>query len=185
MSDPPKISKAIAYRKIAKNRRLLGGTQLMEGSTHYLLIRVGMGEDIYRRYYYREIEAVSLQRSWQNVILLGLLTLLLLLPAAGFLIAMLPLDEPELIVATLAFGLPALVTLIAFISTWILGGSAKFFIRTHVSEEQLATMSWKKAQRVVANLKAQIASCQAPLSPEKFSLQLARHRQQYFERPTA
>lgn len=157
----------------------------MEGATHYLLIKMGMGEDFYRRFYYRDIESASLQRSWRKVVGLGILTGLLALPTIGFWIGMRTSQDASLIAFVILFGLPTVTSLILFLVAWAQGGSGKLNIRTHVTEEQIASMSWRKARRIMATLQTKIANSQAPLTPEAFDHQLANHRNRYFNQSSS
>jgi len=167
-------TKPITYRKLATNRRFLGGHRLMEGSTHLLLSMMGIGEDRYRRFYYRDIEAIYYTRSWATTITHGILAGILLIPTA--LILFIPSDtgDPSTFFLILLPGLPFLVMAIAFLSGLVNGGHARLGIRTRVAEETLVTMPHRKAVEAIARIRDRVREEQPDIPPETMSARLAQ-----------
>lgn len=167
-------TKPITYRKLATNRRFLGGHQLMEGSTHLLLSIMGIGEDRYRRFYYRDIEAIFYTRTWANTIVHGILAGILLIPTLFILFIPSDQGDPSLFFLIFLPGLPFLVMAIAFLSGLVNGGQARLGIRTRVAEETLVTMSHRKAMEAIARIRDRIREEQPAIPPETMAARLAQ-----------
>ncbi len=173
MKKSESSQRRIHYQKLATSRQFLAGSKLLEGPTHYLLTQHGIGEDQFRRFYYRDIEAVMLRRNWTQPILLGVLAVLFGLPSVGGTAVLLAMGESMPWLPAVIFGPFVVILLIAIVAMVWQGGHAKLGIRTRVSETWLATLPWKQALKAVNRLQERVAADQPPMSPEAFAAALA------------
>jgi hypothetical protein len=123
---------------------LFGVRRLWQGPDHLLWVETIMGQEHYRRFYYKDIQAVVLQRTshhhYWNV-LWGVLSLL-----SG----LVTLAAPDLIYVGAVLTVFFLVTLAI---NWFLGPACTIYLQTAVQLQQITLGRLRKAQRVMDRLK--------------------------------
>jgi len=149
-----------AYRRLpGRSFSLLHGDTAWIGEDHVLAVRAQPGSDAYRRFYFRDIEAIIVRptsaRLWTNVVLLGLTAImalygLVLVSSAGM------FRE-----TTIEFGLGAVVPLVLIVINFVRGPTCELRIQTAVQSERVMALSRSaKAWQAVEVLRPLILQAQ-------------------------
>lgn len=146
------------YRRLPGRYWGLGyGTSLWEAEDHLLLVRWIVVTESYNRFYYRDIQAISVctTNAWiYKGILLGL-------GAIGF-GALSTLGDGVLVWLT---GVPAALLLIFTVLNFLAGPSCKTTIQTAVQTQTISSLHRrKKAQAVIERVRTKIDSVQTERS---------------------
>jgi hypothetical protein len=139
------------------------------GEDHLLMVKVNGYTETYKRFYYRDIQALITQRTKDgmivNIVLGSCLFLALICALASETI------EVRVVFLVLA-GIMGLITLINVLS----GTSCKCFVRTAVQVEQLPPLNrLRRARKAIDRLRPLITDAQGgELSPQMISEQLQK-----------
>jgi len=154
-SSPAKVT---SFKKLCSGRTSFARIKLYEGPTYLLHVQAALGEERYRRLYYRDIEALFIVRSWGVTIALGVVLLLAGIPT---LIGMgLMIKEGVDSTGIILVGIPSFGILMGLAVNLFGGGTGKIGIRTPVSEELVVNTSYGKAKKLVAKIRAMALSSQ-------------------------
>lgn len=162
-STPP------TYRRLpGRGAGLASYTRLYEAPDHLLQVTSTGWSESYKRFFYRDIQMVTLRRTRHlNVYtgVLGGLTLLFALPGG---LAVQANGGPAAF-----FFVMAGIFLVAMIVNLLLGPTCACYLHTAVQTERLASVSRvRRARRLLARLKLLVESAQGQLGPEQLSARL-------------
>ena len=139
-------------------------TSLWLGADHLLFVESNGYTEAYKRFYFRDIQALVVQKTQKAAIINAVLAipLVLILPFA--------LGTQALGLKIFLFSLAGLFALILLVNL-LLGRTCRCFLRTAVQIEQLPPLDrLGRAQKVFARLRPLIAAAQGgELSPETIS----------------
>lgn len=143
------------YRRLPGRSSGLGyGTSLWEGDDHLLLVKWIAISESYRRFYFRDIQAITIcsTRTWiVKGTLFGVLGLLLALPAV--------------LTGSSVLGLPAAGSIVASAWSFWRGPTCKTVIQTAIQSEPIRSLHRRNdARKVIARLREKIAAAQ-PATP--------------------
>jgi len=146
-------------------------TSLWLGRDHLLFVESNGYTETYKRFYFRDIQALIVQRTRLFTVVNLVLTIFFVLALAPALVAQATGMGIFLFSAAGFFGLPLLINILR-------GRTCRCFLRTAVQIEQLPPLSRvRRAQKVFARIRPLIAAAQGgELSPEMIS---ARMREQF------
>lgn len=149
----------VACRRLA-GRRWFSGQSLYATDEFLLCVNGGVFQETYRRFYYRDIQAILLRRSGSNSGLIVLSTILLVLSAvaaANSLMSPAPLSVPIFWLTVAALSAVGL--------TWSLvsQGQCVCYIQTPVSIQRLPVTNVRAAKRLMSELSPHIEAAQAAL----------------------
>ena len=142
---------------------LLGPKSLWLGNDHLLLVESTGYTESYRRFYYRDIQAVVAERSAQRAfinVMLGLLILVIL--GVGFAVAeSVSYDESDAHIVWMVFGSLAFVVALAAVIQSLLGPCCRTTIVTSVQTCRLPSIvRVRHVNRLLAELSPRIAEIQ-------------------------
>ena len=158
------------YRRLTRTRprsgfsvAIVGRSSLWLGKDHLLLVDTTGFTESYKRFYFRDIQAISFYRTnrwniWSGV--LGGMAGLCLLGglATG--------DRVGLI----TFGIIAGIFTVALIVNLLFGPSCRCYLRTAVQSEELSSVSRVgKARKVLDQIRPLIVAAQGQLAPEEIA----------------
>jgi hypothetical protein len=142
-------------------------TSLWLGSDHLLCVDTSGYTETYKRFYFRDIQAVTLGHSKRRMIwnfVLGFLAFPCLAGLVAELLSKSGVDRG----AILAWSVPALVFAVPLVINNLLGPACVCYLRTAVQVEELSSLSrWRKARQVLARVRPLIAAAQGELNPEE------------------
>ncbi len=144
---------------------LFGIKRLYQGPDHLLWVETIMGQEHYRRFYFKDIQAIILQRTRVH----HFWSVLWLLPALLFGILALAASDPAYISAFFS-----IFFLICLGLNLIFGPSCTVYLQTAVQLQQITLGRLHKAGRVVDRLKERIEREQGPLDVKAASTQPAK-----------
>lgn len=158
------------YRRLTgRSPQVANYVVLYEGPDHLLLVTSTGWSESYKRFFYRDIQALVIRRTrWFEGIAaaLGALTLLVALPAT---LAFAGNPDAGIVLFVIAGILLALL-----IGHFLLGPTCVCEIQTAVQTERLAGLRRaRRARKFLRRLKPLIEAAQGPLSPEQLSAQLS------------
>jgi len=173
------------YRRLGvRGRTAAGRSSYWLGEDHLLVVQTEHFAESYKRFFFRDIQAVLIRRTraWEWGMALGLGAVGLLALVALLQVNQLsesPGGGPMAVMMT--FGLLALSLLAAVMVHGVMGPSCVVSIHTGVQSRQLSGVSrWRQAERVVAMLEPEIqaaqqstpataesAGAEQPVDPEK------------------
>ena len=159
MARPEKI-----YRRLpGKGTNLVQYIRLYQGPDHLLQVSSTGFNETYKRFYFRDIQAVVLRQSgwWMFwTILWGALTGLFTLPVVIFGLE------------AIAAGVFAVIFLVALLIHLLLGPTCAVFVRTAVQTEKLPTLKrLRAARKFLARLRPLVTAVQGQLSPAELAMQ--------------
>jgi hypothetical protein len=135
------------------------------GNDHLLQISESSYSEEYKRFYFRDIQAITVCVTRRQEIWNLALAMLMLLSVA-ILQAMLPLVT-ALAVSLGLVGVPFLVNNIR-------GQGCRVYLRTRVQTEELPSLNRvKRAQRILSRIRPLISTAQGQWTPEEFSRRMA------------
>ncbi|MBI5386988.1 MAG: hypothetical protein HZA90_20130 [Verrucomicrobia bacterium] len=155
------------YRKLPGGGVSLATTyRLYEGPDHLLQVCSTGYSESYKRFYYRDVQAVIVQRNrmWQlwGWIWGGNFALWL----GGWLIGLATMPAVEMGYVVVVGVLLALAS-VPVLANWLMGPTCSCHLRTAVQLEKLPSLGrLRKAEQLVARFKSLIEAAQGPLSPE-------------------
>jgi len=141
------------YRHVT-GRRGLSGQSIHLGDEFMLCVNSGMFQETYRRFYYRDIQAVLIRRNAAG----GATGLALILLALSVIMIAFTLGSMVWVV----IGALSVVALIASLSGQ---GRCVCYIQTPVSIQRLAVTNFRSAKRLLAELSPRIEAVQGPSTP--------------------
>jgi hypothetical protein len=149
------------YKKIYKKRNLLGGANnLMVCQDHLLCIKNrGYSED-YKRFFFADINWIKLVPVRLSLLVDAILAIVALVV---FLLALNFINDKMFICAWIMFGIIFLL-IVYLILNHLLGPSAKMIIKTYNQQDELTLKRYRKAVKVLQNLKAYINEAQGEVS---------------------
>lgn len=147
----------------------VGRSSLWLGKDHVLVIDTNGYTETYKRFFFRDIQALTIRRSSRRMIvnlILGVLAALF----ASFMAMALSAREVEL--AWAMGGVTALWLLIMLVQ-WLKGPTCVCHIRTAVQTEELPSLTRvRKAHKVLARIRPLVAEAQGVLAPEEVPARL-------------
>ena len=139
-------------------------SNLWLGSDHILCVETEGFSENYRRFYFRDIQAITLRRT-RRALVLGLITGLLS-ALLGF--SVLAVND---VAGKWVLGILATVCIIPFAVNLIYGPTCNCELRTAVQTESVPSMGRvRRARRVISRLRPLIAEAQGQLTPEEAAL---------------
>jgi len=161
---------APTYRRLpGRGTNLASYVRLYEGPDHLLQVTATGYSESYKRFFYRDIQALIIRRTrWFHLFaaVLGALTLLIALPAA--------LSFANNREAAVVLFFVAGIFLALLIGHWLLGPTCVCEIQTAVQTERLFGLSRvRRAQKFLRRLKPLIDAAQGPLSETDLSARLS------------
>jgi hypothetical protein len=159
----------------ARSRRGLGmiaapRSSLWIGRDHLLKIDSMRFTEEYKRFYFRDIQAITIclnqrRSTWNLILVMVIFFLFATLLSAGFL----RLDDDSYWLVGITFSLLALLLL----ANNFLGPTCEVYLRTAVQVEELPSLSRvRRARNALARLYPLIAAAQGRLEPEELSMRL-------------
>jgi len=157
------------YRRLTRLRRrsgrffegLVSYSSLWLGKDHLLSIDSNRLAEDYKRFYFRDIEAITIVKTRRREIWNLVLLFLLLLSGAFFLNG------------STAGGVSALIVGPFLLLNNALGPTCTVYLRTAVQLEQLPSLSrLRRAHKTLAVVRPLIAAAQGQLAPEEASLRI-------------
>lgn len=149
-------------------------SNLWLGKDHVLCVETEGYTESYKRFYFRDIQAITLRktvRMWILAIVTGLFTGL-------FSIVALAVPAIE---ARWVFGILAVICAIPFLLNFLYGPTCACRLRTAVQTEDMPSMGRvRRARKIIARLRPLIAEAQGQLAPEEIPV-----RFQELMQPTA
>jgi hypothetical protein len=170
------------YRRLTRSRLRRKGffvsvatrSSLWLGKDHLLSIDSTYFTEEYKRFYFRDIQAITIQRTnrratWNLVLAALLLGWLVLLGVAGLYST---LDTATLFLLGTLF----LMIAVPLLVNNILGPACTFYLRTAVQTEELPSLSRvRRANRKLDRIRPLIAAAQGQLTPEEISMRLQNY----------
>ena len=166
------------YKKLRGSSSLIKRTRVWLGTDHVLSVEnLGYSEE-YRRFYFRDIQAIIIQRTKLGVILNWIFGLLLVVPVLGIgagLLALLkrPFQSDDLIlfIPLCFFGGLFLVCLVMNI---VRGATCACYIKTAVQTERVAALNRvRTAQEFIEKIRPFIVEAQGTITTEEIQSQSA------------
>jgi hypothetical protein len=163
------------YRRLTRTRSrtafgivATGRSSLWLGKDHLLCIDTTGYTETYKRFYFRDIQAIVLRKTdrWKywNLILGGITAL--------FALIALTWGRSE-VVAAWFFGIVAGLFGLALVLNLAFGSTCVVFLRTAVQTEQLPSLSrLRRARKVLDRLRPLIAEAQGQLGPEEIGARI-------------
>lgn len=159
------MSKEKQFHRILGQARLGGRSSVWESESHLLLVRNTVLSESYRRFYFRDIQAVMIQQNHYRLFN-GIMIGVLLLPAAAVLVAGLVRDWNS--VATTTWSVATAALLGPFIVNLARGPCCKCFVQTSVQRDVLDPVTrLRDARKVLARLRPRIESVQGLLEADQ------------------
>lgn len=158
------------YRRLpGRGTTLASYVRLYEGPDHLLQVTATGYSESYKRFFYRDIQALLIRRTrWFEYFAAGLgaLTLLLALPA---MLAFASNRETGIVLFFVAG-----IFLALLLGHWLLGPTCVCEIQTAVQTERLFGLSRvRRAQKFLGRLKPLLDAAQGPLAPADLSAHLS------------
>lgn len=139
-------------------------SNLWLGMDHLLCVETEGYTEKYRRFYFRDIQAITLRRT-NRALVFGVVTGAL---TAVFALLVLAIDD---IAGKWVFGILGGVCAIPFILNFIYGPTCKCELRTAVQTENVPSMSRvRRARKVINRIRPLIAEAQGQLAAEEIPL---------------
>lgn len=155
----------IMYRKLAgRAANLWGYTRLYLGPDHLLQAESTGYTETYKRFYFRDVQALVVVRTGYGSaerVALGLCAAVALVLAGPFLLT----GDPELAWPAAVLGAIGLVCMVALGLSLLAGPGCRCVLRTAVQTERLPSLNqYRRALQTVAQLRPLIEQAQATLS---------------------
>jgi len=155
-------------------------SSLWLGKDHLLCVDAAGYSETYKRFYFRDIQAVTLRESNRRVILnivLGILTTILCLAGLGIWNSS---HEP---VGTVIFGVIAAFFLVLLLINTLKGPTVICHLRTAVQTEELAPLNrLRRAHKILRRIRPFISEAQGHIPPEELQ-QLMNQMMAYGDAP--
>jgi hypothetical protein len=171
------MSKQTQYRRIYRYGRLGGSSSIWESESHLLLVRNSVLAETYRRFYFRDIQAVMiLQNHYRlfNALMLGVLVL----PAIALFATSIVRGWD--IAATITISISTAALLAPFVINLTRGPCCKCFLQTSVQRDILDPITRvRDARRVLDQIRPRIESLQGELGDDQldtYSIDIAEPR---------
>ncbi|MCL2701860.1 MAG: hypothetical protein FWE88_09255 [Phycisphaerae bacterium] len=148
-------------------RRWFAGQSVYLADEYLLCVNGGTFQETYRRFYYRDIQAILLRRTGGTVVESLLLILVLVL---AFILAA---SVPDSIWLWLAAIMPVVMILVW---TLLSEGRCVCYIQTPVSIQRLPVTTFRAAKKLLAELSPRIEAVQGPSSPADLQRILAENQ---------
>jgi hypothetical protein len=140
------------------------------GSDHLLLVEHSGFTETYKRFYFRDNQAITVRGTPRQTIWNGVLALPLAIGLIGFMISAAPTRNPP---ATIFWAIFSVIFLLPFIVNNVRGPACVCQLRTAVQIENLGSVSRvRQARKVLDKIRPLIAAAQGQLAPEEVSLRL-------------
>src|ERR1051326_1689602 len=154
------------YRKLpGLGRDVISISRLYQARDHLLVVNSNGYIEDYKRFYFRDIQAIIIRQSITGKVwnwALGALTV----PSLAFAIALFARRENGDLPAALFWGVCAILFGVPFLINILRGPTCACHIRTAVQTERHAPLSrLRTAQKVLARIKPLIAEVQGTLAP--------------------
>lgn len=148
-------------------------TSLWLGPDHLLCIDYNGYSESYKRFYFRDIQAITLQQTKRRMIWNIILLTPLFFCGVGLMICLFPYENPGWVIF---WSIAAAFFLVPFIINNFLGTACTGQLRTAVQTEELASLSRvPRATKVLERLRPLIADAQGEtLSPEEVAARLRK-----------
>ena len=168
------------YRRLTKTRmRRVGAfavvatrTSLWLGSDHLLSIDSSGYSEEYKRFYFRDIQAITICGNRRRMIWNCVLTVLLIPCLAWITTLLFSSGTPPLGLMIFAGSMTSLFAIPLIVNN-LFGATCNCYLRTAVQVEELASLSRiRRAQKALARLRPLIAGAQGELSAEEIPARL-------------
>jgi hypothetical protein len=148
------------YKKMPGNWRApFARRTLWQGPDHLLWVEKTLMQEHYRRFYFKDIQAVIVRRNWRHHVW-TLFWAVLVCAGAG--LAMLSAETPDLPDFFVPAGF-ALLGVIALLINWFRGPCCEFYLQTAVQLERLTNMvRQRRALKMADRIKALTEKAQGP-----------------------
>ncbi len=137
--------------------------QLWTGDDHLLMVESDGSKELYRRYFYRDIQALVLRKTSEGLVV----NLLLGVLVAGLISLAVAVADP---VGTPLLGVLAALVLVLLLSNALGGPTCRCYLRTAVSSEELPSLNrLRQVRKALDRLRPLIAAAQGELAPEEIT----------------
>jgi hypothetical protein len=168
------------YRRLTPPRRRrffsIGSAKrssLWLGKDHLLSMDSTRFSEEYKRFYFRDIQAITIRKTKRRAIWNGALIILLTAWTGVFLGILLPRPdgfEPVVITLLRAW---FLILAIPLVANNVLGPASTVYLRTAVQIEELPSLNRvRRARKVLDRIRPLIAAAQGQLTPEEVSIRM-------------
>ena len=164
------------YQKLTRNRTAwqtavtIPRVSLWLGSDHLLYVEQLGFEEKYKRFYFRDIQAITIVPSSRRTIWNAIFIVPLAIVLAGLVIC---LTQPDILPGVIVFSIFAAVFLIPTVINNVLGPACVCQLRTAVQTEWMASLSRvKRTRKVLDRIRPLIAAAQGQLTPEEIAVQM-------------
>jgi hypothetical protein len=170
------------YRRLTGARMRWGGffavfatrSSLWLGRDHLLRIDSSGYTEEYKRFYFRDIQAITICQTRRRAVLNGVLGILLLPFAAMLMVALFSKGYGDN-VGTVIFGaITCFIILVPLLYNIFAGTACSTYIRTAVQVEELPSLArQRRARKAIARLRPLIAEAQGQLTPEEIPARMS------------
>jgi len=147
-------------------RRWLSGQSLHLADDYLLAVNSGMFQETYRRFYYRDIQAVIIRRTGDAT---GMIVMMIIMLVASLLV-LFSVDNETASAVMVVFVVGLFLNLVRLVAGL---GSCVCYIQTPVSIQRLSITNVRTARRLLSELAPRIEAVQGPLSQEDLRRLLA------------
>jgi len=148
-------------------RRWLSGQSLHLADDYLLAVNSGMFQESYRRFYYRDIQAVIVRRTGDAT---GMIVMMIVMLAVSLLV-LFNLDNETASTIMVVFVVGLFLNLLRLVAGL---GSCVCYIQTPVSIQRLSITNVRTARRLLSELAPRIEAVQGPSSQEDLRRLLAQ-----------
>ena len=164
------------YKKLQGSSSLTKRTRVWLGKDHVLSVQnLGYSEE-YRRFYFRDIQAIIVQRTSLSAIFNWILGLLLIAPLLGVFAGLMALMkrpfQSDDLVLFIPFCLFGAILLISLVMNIVRGATCACYIKTAVQTERLPALNRiRTAQKFIEKISPLIAEAQGTITLEEIQNQ--------------
>ena|SRR5436190_2801872 len=160
------------YRRLpGRTSGFLSYSRLWLGPDHLLFARTAFFSEEYKRFYFRDIQAIVVRKTkrhiywnWMIGVLFGLCCVVL---AVGFFEMSSRSIQSSDIFGLIVWGAPAVACLAFLYLNYVFGPGCICHVRTAVQNEELSPLKrFRAARKVIERLRPNIEKAQGPLAPE-------------------
>jgi hypothetical protein len=172
------------YKRLTRERAprqislvTLSRSSLWLGSDHLLFVECTGYTESYKRFYFRDIQAITIRQTKLWWLWIALLALPFLLFAIGLSFGVVSIATQGLksndLPVMIALGIPAAFFLLFLILNFFWGPSCRVQLRTAVQTEELGSISRvRQARRILNRIRPLIVEAQGQLTPEEVSVRM-------------
>lgn len=151
----------------------VGRVSLWLGSDHLLLVDRNNYTENYKRFYFRDIQAITVQKTSRRAIWNAVLAVPFAFCLFGFIVSMTPPRSESGIVGTIVLSIFLAILLVPILINNIRGAACACQLRTAVQTEDLGSLSRvRQTRKVLDKIRPLIVAAQGQLTPEEVSARM-------------